>query len=545
MNRIAKKISVIALLSSVALISAVASSNASKLYNLKKNNGISQKDQRGIVIIDTVHDYNLDPHTASYTTEAQLLTGLYEGLFSYDPITLEPKNAICQSYKTSSDKLRWTFTLEKNVKFSDGSPITAETIKTSWINLLKTPDAPFASLLDCIEGAEGLRKGEGDASNVKIRAKDDYTLIVTLREPTEHLPSILCHHALSAVSERDAVYSGPYTLKSYAQNKLELVKNQKYRDRENVNIPSITILQSDDEVENAHLFNTGEADWVISNASIQHIINPNAINITAEFGTTYLFFKQNNKKWNTKEFRKALLQAIPYNKLRKDYAVPATTLVYPLSNYPKVAGIDDTDEEEALELAKKARIKAGIGETETIQIIFAIADSEYMKRWASILKEAWEPLGVSLVVQVTPFERYNDSIPGWNADIFSYSWIGDYADPLAFLELFRGGSSLNVSGYSDSRYDSLLSEAAKAESAKDHYKSLSLAEQYLLNDSMVIPISHPISLHIIDKDSIGGWQANALDIHPLKYLYIKPRTTKVPNVVLKELEREQLLSLRL
>ena len=66
--------------------------------------------QRVLTIQDMVHEYDLNPYTASYNSEAQLFTALYEGLFSYDPITLDPVNAICETYKISRNKMRRTFT---------------------------------------------------------------------------------------------------------------------------------------------------------------------------------------------------------------------------------------------------------------------------------------------------------------------------------------------------------------------------------------------------------------------------------------------------
>ena len=60
---------------------------------------------RPFTIIDSVHHYNLDPHTANYSSEAQMLTGLYEGLFSYDPFSLEPLPALVDEYKVSRDRL--------------------------------------------------------------------------------------------------------------------------------------------------------------------------------------------------------------------------------------------------------------------------------------------------------------------------------------------------------------------------------------------------------------------------------------------------------
>ena len=128
-------------------------------------------------------------------------------------------------------------------------------------------------------------------------------------------------------------------------------------------------------------------------------------------------------------------------------------------------------------------------------------------------------------------EDYNPSIPYWDADLFTYSWIGDYADPLAFLELFRGKSTLNVANYVNADYDALLSEAAQTTNGSDRYKLLSKAEQLLLDDSMVIPISHSVSLNVINLYNIGGWQSNALDIHPYRYLYIKRNRRRVPNSI--------------
>ncbi len=489
--------------------------------------------QRVLTIVDTEHEYDLNPHTASYASEANVLNGLYEGLFSYDPVTLEPINAICQTYTVSRNKKRWTFTLRKDINFSDGTPITAQTIRDSWITLLSTPNAPFASLLDCIEGALEFRNGQGKNENVKITVRNENTLVVHLTEPTDYLPRILCHHAFAAVSNKKNVYSGPFVLESYADGHLKMKKNAQYRDSSSVQLPGIEIVQSDDLAENTYLFNIGKADWISGNAEVAKILNTDSIHVAGEFGTSYLFFKMQNKPWNNAEFRLALLEAIPYDELRKDYAVQATTLVYPIAGYPTVAGIKDYDIDDAKELMAEARKKAGLSADEVIPLIFAITSEEIMKTWADILRSAWEPLGVRLVVQVVPFDRYLNSIPSWNADLFSYSWIGDFADPMAFLELFHGGSTLNVAGFADSTFDSLLQNASNAENSSERFKLLSQAEQYLLNAGMIIPISHPISLNIINTELVGGWQTNALDLHPYKYLYIKPSTTSLPNIVLR------------
>ncbi len=493
------------------------------------------EEQRIITIIDGEHDYDLNPHTAAFTSEAQILSGLYEGLFSYDPVTLDPLPALCKSYKISRDKKRWTFTLIDEAKFSDGSPITSQTLVNSWLTLLSTPNAPFASLLDCIKGANEYRMGLCNKEDVRIEARDEKTLVVHLTQSTEHLAHILCHHAFSAVSSsgnpKENVFSGAFILKERTPNSLYLEKNTEYHDKDSVMIPGIKVIQSDDKEENAYLFNTGNADWITGGAEASQILNDNALHISAEFGTTFLFFKIGNKPWDNKEFRTALLEAIPYDELRKNYSIPAHSLVYPLAGYPDVNGINDYDIDDAKELMEEARKNANISDEEIV-IVIACTEDEYMREWAELLKKAWEKLNVTVYIQTTPSYRYNSSIPNWNADVFSYSWIGDFADPLAFLELFRSGSTLNVANYSNKEFDSLLTEASETNSSSEHLKILSKAEQLLLDDSMIIPISHPITMHIIDTTSLGGWQTNALDLHPLKYLYLKKQIKRLPNVVL-------------
>ncbi|MFA6857333.1 MAG: peptide ABC transporter substrate-binding protein [Treponema sp.] len=489
--------------------------------------------QQNFTIIDAVHTYDLNPHTASYSSEAQILTGLYEGLFSYDPSSLEPLYALATSYRISRNKLRWTFILRDNAKFSDGTPVTAQDVCESWLDLLAEPDASYSSLLDIIKGASEYRAGTGKRDDVAVKAVNNTTLTINLIRPASYLPRVLCHSAFAVCKKDLSVFSGPFCIKSYKNNTLILKKNSSYWDAANTHLNQITILQSDNADENAFSFNTGSADWVTGNADVQKLLNKNVIQLTAEFATEYLFFKcRNGSIWSNSDFRAALLEAVPWDKLREKSFVKATTLVYPLSGYPQVNGYSYTDTDEAAALMKEARKNAGIPADKKIPLIFAITDTDFMKERAQLFIDAWSPLGIDVQIQKTPVDRYLSSIPSWNADLFSYTWIGDFADPLAFLELFQGNSTLNVTGWANSDYDKLLDEAALY-TDENRPKLLGQAEQLLLDSGMVIPVSHPVSLNIINLDAVGGWTANAFDMHPLKYLYKKQVKQDIPNMVMR------------
>ncbi len=494
-----------------------------------------------LTLVEAKQNHDLNPKTSTYASDAQIFTGLYEGLFSYDPKTLEPLPAVAVSYKISRDKKRWTFTLRDNARFSDGSPITAEDVKRSWLELLETPGAPYASMLDIIEGAENYRTGKGSAEDVSMTAVSDTVFSIRLNTPASYLPRLLCHAAFSVTHRNPTVYSGAYSLSDIRNNQLFLEKNDFYWDADNVKLKMICFFQSLGKEENTFFYNTGFADWVSSyEIDTGKILNKNAVKINAEFGTEYLFFKTSNAKpasskcsrvWDNPDFRLAVLEAMPWDTIREGSLVKAETLVYPLTDYPKIEGFSYTDSNEAKLLMSDARKKAGIPEEERIPLYFNMSEGSFPQKHMDAVTEALSPLGIDVYFSFVSFQNYLSEVETCDADIVSYNWIGDFADPLSFLELFRGGSTLNPSGWADSEFDRLIMQAAGVE-GKERYQLLGEAEKILMDSGMVLPISHPVSMAIVNTDEIGGWFENAFNIHPLKYLFKKNYTVTIPNVVL-------------
>ena len=482
-------------------------------------------------IIEAVREHDLNPQTTSYASDAQMLTGLYEGLFTYDPVNLSPTYAIATDYRISRDKKRWTFTINPNACFSNGEKITAADVRDSWLRLLSTPDAPYASLLDVIVGAEAYRNGNGSADEVGIYANTAESLSIHLVKPANYLPKVLCHSAFSIVHRNPTVYSGPFYLDDMEAGYYSLKKSEYYWDKDNVALEEIVFFQSDDEIENAYYFNTGIADWVTANLDTTSLIDKSSFHYNAEFATSYFFFKNNDSIWAIPEFRTALFEAIPWDELRKDYYVQAQTFVYPLSGYPDINGYSYTDASEAKNLMNAAREKYDIPADQKLTLLFEMPENSVSSDRLALLSDAWAPLGVELQIRTKKAYEYYGYVKESNADLFIYTWIGDFADPLAFLELFRGDSTLNDSLWKNEEYDRLLNEAAEA-NEEDRYKLLGQAETILMDSCMVIPVHHPVITNVIDKTVCGGWTENAFDIHPLKYLYKKPGTTTVPNVVM-------------
>ena len=107
------------------------------------------------------------------------------------------------------------------------------------------------------------------------------------------------------------------------------------------------------------------------------------------------------------------------------------------------------------------------------------------------------------------------------------TWIGDYADPLTFLQLWTTGSNLNDARFSDRDYDAAVADSQTMTDGALRYRRQADAEEILLTKAVVLPLSHSPAVHLIDPDSIGGWFANPLDVHPFKFIRFKEK--RVPS----------------
>lgn len=498
--------------------------------------------QQNFIIVESVRAHELNPQVTNYSSDSQLLNGLFEGLFEISPISFEPQYAIAQDFKISRDKKRWTITLRDDARFSNGEKITAEAVRDSWLRMLANPDAPYSSLFDIVRGAEAFRKGQVDFSEVGIYATSENTLAIYLNSPANYLPKILCHTAFSITHSNPEVYSGPYELEIIAGQRYILKKNPYYWDSKNVILERITFLQSDNADDNTYFFNTGAVDWICGKVNQTQILDTKAFQMSAAFGTGYLYFKMSNKKpapdkcskvWDYPEFRNAIIEAFPWTTIHKKYLIPATTLVYPLTGYPQVQGFDYTDAIEASIKMKDAREKYNVAPDEIIPLVMNVFEGEFSEAEQAEMKSAFEPLGVELRINEVPSYLYYATAPSTNADLFITSWIGDFADPLAFLELFRSGSTMNDSGWQNEAFDALLEKAAVLTDEQERYNLLAQAENLLLDSGMVLPLYRAVTSGVIDLTEVGGWYSNAFDVHPLKYLYKKRPKYNSQNIVMR------------
>lgn len=113
----------------------------------------------------------LNPHLSLIDGTGQFIVGhIFESLLEVDNETLELEPHIAESWEISDDHLTYTFHLRDDVTFSDGEPLTAEDVLTTWelVNDPKNDTLPIRSYMKDVES---------------FTAPDDYTVVIRVSKP--------------------------------------------------------------------------------------------------------------------------------------------------------------------------------------------------------------------------------------------------------------------------------------------------------------------------------------------------------------------------
>ena len=473
-----------------------------------------------------------NPHYAYSTTEAQIFTALYEGLAVFHPATLKPVPGAAESWNISDDGRTITFRIRENARWSNGDDVTAGDFRNSWLTILAPETgAEFASLLDDIAGARDFRTGRGGQEDVGIEAVDDKTLVVHLTTASPQFISITCHYSFAPVHRdflkmadwsaiRSVPVNGPFVIRARNQEEILMDVNPWYHDRDAVGVEGLRLLFNDDPTEVMARFNRFDIDWVVSGMDTSLLTVPEALNISPLFSTTYYYFSNTNGPWDDGRIRRAMSLLVPWEELRGNRFIPATSLVPPIPNYPEARADFPASEEERRDEAMALLMEAGYpgGKGLPDPVIRVSVEDDVSRAMA----DAWsEHLNlVARIETVEDFQAYYTSLKSGGWDLATLTWTGDYADPHTFLGMWHSHSSFNDSGFADSTFDNLLAESATLPYL-ERFTKLVEAEQILLESSQVLPVEHFPSVNLIDRRFVEGWFPNALDIHPFKDLRMK------------------------
>ena len=492
---------------------------------------------------DTVHialydqDITINFYEGFSNIESQIQSALFSGLVSLDTYTLDIQNNLAASVFINDDLTKYTFHIKEDALFSDGTVITARDVRESWLAILHS-DSVFSYLLEPIVGVLQYQEGEGSLDDIGIDIVSDKTVRVRLERPNSEFLKIITHSVFSITkanfSKLDnwesiiniVPYSGPYIISEKTDDYILLQKNQSFWAKDIVKSKYIVL----------HMYASDEEDKLVEDILYNNIhwstfgvdskeIDDSWLYVNAIFGTEYLFFHTKKEPWNNADVRTAIRLLVPFDKIRSDnYSFPTATLIpHLLGTYTSPEIDSDQNIEKALTLLEEAGYPNGNG-LPPLVILAPSFNNEYNKIF-DIIKFHIEKLSnIVVTIQARPNDKYFSSLNTDDFVIGYNGWIGDYASPFAFLQMWLSSNEKLGHHYDNEAYkESYMKAMSLSEYDEDKISSLQKTELILLDTTVVIPLSYLYAVNIVRNDILEGWEKNILDQHQFALLsQIKP-----------------------
>lgn len=473
-------------------------------------------DKGNMITIATVSSTGgLDPagFALDFWTEYSKLC--IDGLVSFDDagkMTYES----AESHTVSDDGLTWTFNLRKNAKWSDGSAVTAADFINTMMRALdpNNGNAIYSNMLYILKGAEEYNKGTGAAEAVGLSAPDDFTLVLTLKQPCTYLlkmmsmPIFYPSKVGLATNENAAWYKDPATslgngafcLESYTEGVgYTLVKNPHYYQADRVKLDKIETRFVTDATALLSSYKTGEVDIVTGLPAYVTEDYTEAEGLytwkmlTSKFILPNLSVKPLDDVRVREAIAVALTRADICAVIGADY-IPSLNYVaeYMISPSSEKLFKDEVDPLFAEDAARAKQLLADAGypngqgfPTLTYKYPNSEKDSLLAQGIQAQLKQV---LGINIELVGMEDEVYAQDKKDGNYELIRHSWTADYNDPINFLNLYLSGASSNYNHVNDAKFDAAIAASDAATDPAKRTEHLHEAQKILVSDNFyVIP----------------------------------------------------------
>ena len=479
-----------------------------------------------------------------------VITNLMEGLYRLDQDD-KPVPAMAEGVETSSDGLTYTFTLRDGVQWSNGDPVTSQDFKYAWLKVLDPETAAtYAYIISTfVKGADAYNTKKGDPGEVAIEAPDDKTLRVELNSKSPFFLQLTSfgtyfpqqQEFVEKLGDKYAedgeslLYNGPYTMtqgNAGGGGTVVLEKNDKYWDKDNVAVETINgrIVKENDTAIN--LYEGGELDLTSleGNKVQQYEDSPDFFRIVQPF-TVYGRLNQKAPGLDNINIRKALMIGFDREALTEQIAqngsVPAYGYVPPAitpgpgnQTFREANGdLVPKDVESARALWEKGVEEIG-GQAPKLTMLFS--DDSLQRDMATYMQDQYKKnLGADFDVEVVTFDAALDRVDQEDYQInYAFGWIGDYDDPMTFMDLYLSDSPFNNSFFENEEYDRLIKGAQTEPDLDKRMQMMLEAEKILIEEAATVPVYYN-AVAGVKKPYFKGYTPHSFGGDDYKYASIE------------------------
>ena len=407
---------------------------------------------------------NLDPVTQDANPDIWAFTQIYQQLVRVNVKGDGFEPDLAERWTTSSDGRTWTFFLRKNAKFSNGDPVKAADAVWS-LKRARDTKGPWKWALEAVED---------------IAAKDDYTVVISLKEPWAPFladislfsNSILPEKVFKNASQDDIsnkpVGSGPFMLAEWKKGEELVMKaNPHHYEKGIPKTQELRLRYIPDDNSRIIALQSGDVDGIDyppfsrveelkKDPKLEMQLNPST-------QVSHLVLNMREAPLSNVKLRQALSYATDRAAIVKavcfGHCTPATTFLPMTTPYFNKGSKGYAYD---LNKAKQLLKESGVATPVNLKVMYRSNDAVHQPT-AVALKEMWGKLGVNL--ELEPLDRAMETQRS-RASQFQVritGWTNDIPDPsqLAAYELGFTESQSYRSGYQSKEMDDLLAKGMR------------------------------------------------------------------------------------
>ncbi len=484
---------------------------------------------------------SLDPVDSSYTQTFTLYADIFSGIKKVDGDgNLVDSQA--ESIDVSADGLVYTIKLRDDFVWVDSSgeemaPVVAEDYLTAYQRIVDPLQASgYSYIMEPIKNAKAISAGDKEVSELGVKVIDDYTLEITLQNPTPYFESMLSFASFVPVAT-DAVeqfgddygtsaqttwYNGPYYVTEFDTEYITSIqKNELYPFADNVQVEAIDYRLNQDSTSRYNAFLSGELDYaeITTNEDYEEAI---ANGVAKDQLTGYSFYAVLNHDESAATSNQNLRMALEYGFDRAsiaegysgsiqqpiEYIIPRdmTATAYDGVEYRDYAkdSLITYDKDKANEYFDAYMEDMGYTDRSEITVSYlASADSSGNNKTAEVVQAFYlQEFGITIDLNIQPFEQFVESRRSGAFDMLITGWGPDYADPSTYLALWTTDQigSQNNANYSNSEYDELYEKANLETDTAKRFEMFAELEQKLVDDGVLIPFYQKNAPYVLSEE---------------------------------------------
>ncbi|MAE77032.1 MAG: hypothetical protein CMJ85_09210 [Planctomycetes bacterium] len=484
-------------------------------------------DEPGTLVFARAGDsLTLDPAAASDGESAKVIDSLFETLLAFDTDVQSPTRLVpglATDWNHSADRMTWTFTLRRGVRFHDGTPLDAEAVKFSLERLVHLHHAfaparvPYAATFRRIR---------------EVRVLGPHRFQLGLLEPSVVLLHDLAMFAASIVSPsavkakgaarfaREPVGSGPFRFESWERGShIVLAANRDWWPGGERSTRRVVFLRVASWPARRELLKAGRVHMTdnVDFRDYGWLETTSGVKIRRAPGMNVCYLAINNEHavLRDRRVRKAIAQAIDRERILRIGYSGAGVIAHDL--LPASLGDDDP----ILPDTDVVTAKASFGRLRPQGII----ELWYMKnsrpyvndpeRVALILRECLADAGLAVRLRAFEWLEYLKRIKAGEHHLALIGWTSDNGDPDNFYSPLLSQESIGETNYTrlrNAQFESYLSASRGEESIDTRHAYFRRMRSLLREDCPVVPLVHS-TVAVACRSSVAGFDVHPIHLH--------------------------------